>query len=227
MKRFIFFILLIYTFSGVAQKRASLVFFTSDKSKFTVISDSVKINATAKSKVKLDSLFEQSYEIKIIFENNDEISARIYPKRCFQVSYVIRIGDFERKLLWFGEKKIQNCNVSKNESAKNETADAYQKNCNGKMSVSDFNSLKKLINNTDLESDKLKVAKTAISKTCITSRQARTLASLFDFEETKISFAKFAHERVIDKQKFSMINDVFNFASSIRKLNEYFKAKGK
>lgn len=210
----------------VAQKKACLIFFTSDNTKFKIISNGIEVNNIPKSKVKLDSLFEQSYEIRIIFDKDDEIKERIYPKQCYQVSYVVKIADFERKLYWFGENKIRNCNIKPNVKLQDSVL-MIQKHCAGQMSDAEFNALKIGIKNTDLENDKLKLAKIKVSKTCLKSRQARTIAALFDFEETKVAFAKFVYKRIIDKQKFSMINDVFDFASSIRELNKYIKAVNK
>lgn len=44
-------------------------------------------------------------------------------------------------------------------------------------------------------------------------------------ESDKLEYAKFAYNYCIDKNNYWEINDVFNFSSSVDKLNEYISTK--
>jgi hypothetical protein len=48
---------------------------------------------------------------------------------------------------------------------------------------------------------------------------------LFSFEESKMEFAKAAHEKCSDKQNYWKLNDAFTFESSIDELNEFLQTK--
>jgi hypothetical protein len=45
--------------------------------------------------------------------------------------------------------------------------------------------------------------------------------TLFDFENTKLDFAKFAYDRTYDRANYYKVNDAFEFESSIEDLNRY------
>jgi hypothetical protein len=46
---------------------------------------------------------------------------------------------------------------------------------------------------------------------------------LFSFEATKLEFAKYAYNKVSDKENYYLVNDAFQFESSIEELNENIK----
>jgi hypothetical protein len=44
---------------------------------------------------------------------------------------------------------------------------------------------------------------------------------LFDFESTRLTFAKFAYKYTFDKGNYYKVNDAFQFESSIEELNQF------
>ncbi|HPD54724.1 MAG TPA: DUF4476 domain-containing protein, partial [Bacteroidia bacterium] len=71
------------------------------------------------------------------------------------------------------------------------------------------------------ENTKLTIAKQVIQNNCLTADQVRETMTLFDFENTKLDFAKFAYDRTYDRANYYKVNDAFEFESSIEDLNRY------
>lgn len=90
----------------------------------------------------------------------------------------------------------------------------------------EFMQLKSSIANKSFESSKLQIAKQALAGNYFSSAQVADLMREFDFETTRLDFAKSAYPRVIDKQNYYQVNNGFTFESSIQDLNQYI-AMGK
>lgn len=89
------------------------------------------------------------------------------------------------------------------------------------MDASSFANARNSIASNSFESTKLQVAKQILGSNCFTSMQVREVMTLFSFESSRLEFAKFAYPSVPDKQNFYLVNDVFNFESSIGELNQF------
>ncbi|MFZ4399516.1 MAG: DUF4476 domain-containing protein [Bacteroidales bacterium] len=95
--------------------------------------------------------------------------------------------------------------------------------CNYPMSFENYASVKSSIASKSFEDSKMIIAKQVISNNCLTTNQIKGIVKLFDFETTKLDLAKFAYGYVYDKGNYYQINDVFDFESSIKDLNDYMK----
>jgi len=95
--------------------------------------------------------------------------------------------------------------------------------CNNPMSNQGFANAKKSISSKSFESSKITVAKQVISNNCLTVSQVKEIVKLFDFESSKLEIAKFAYGYTYDKGNYYLLNDVFDFESSIDELNSYIK----
>ncbi len=93
--------------------------------------------------------------------------------------------------------------------------------CNWPVENRDFLRMKQSINSKDFSSDKLRVAKQIINSNCLTAQQVKEIVSLFDFESEKLEFAKYAYKHTFDINNYYIINDAFEFSSSIEKLDNY------
>ncbi|GAB4285365.1 MAG: hypothetical protein Kow0068_10740 [Marinilabiliales bacterium] len=93
--------------------------------------------------------------------------------------------------------------------------------CPVPMDPAVFNTAKTSIMTKTFEDDKLTVAKQIVSSNCLLSSQVKELTMLFDFEETKLDFAKFAYHYTYDLGNYFMVNDAFEYSSSIDELNNY------
>jgi len=89
------------------------------------------------------------------------------------------------------------------------------------MNSENFFQLKQVIANRWFDSSKLESAKLALNQNYISSSQLYELMMLLDFESSKLDLAKYAYERVIDKQNVFRIYNAFDFDSSISSFNHY------
>ena len=91
--------------------------------------------------------------------------------------------------------------------------------CPWPMSEGDFGSAVNSIRSKDFEDSKLTVAKQVAGSNCLFASQVRDIMMAFDFEQTKLDFAKFAYGRTYDVNNYYKVNDAFEFESSIEELN--------
>jgi hypothetical protein len=98
-------------------------------------------------------------------------------------------------------------------------------NCPWPMSDSDFADAKSSIGSKDFEDSKLTLAKQVTKSNCLDSKQIKGIMNLFDFEDTKLEYAKFAYDYVYDVNNFYKVNDAFEFEMTIDELNEYIENK--
>lgn len=96
--------------------------------------------------------------------------------------------------------------------------------CPWPMNPQNFQRAKQTISNTDFSSDKQTIAKQIVSSNCLTAQQVKEIAALFDFEKDKLEFAKFAYKYTYDIENYFIINDIFDFSSSIQELNNYINS---
>ena len=96
--------------------------------------------------------------------------------------------------------------------------------CPVPMSDIDFNQAKNTIESKDFESSKLTIAKQIVNSNCLLSSQIKQIVKLFDFEDTKLQFAKYAYKHTYDISNYYKINDVFEFESTIDELNNYINS---
>jgi hypothetical protein len=96
--------------------------------------------------------------------------------------------------------------------------------CNGApMSPQSFNQAKSSIKSKTFADSKMALAKQVTSTNCLTSNQAKEITELFNFESDRLDFAKSVYRSVYDLDNFYIINDAFQFESSIEELDQYIK----
>lgn len=113
----------------------------------------------------------------------------------------------------YGEYNNSNCNAPK--------APAFLV-----MGDNEFRALEYTIANTAFESNRLMIAKQAITNNYLTSAQVADLMRLMSYESSKLELAKSAYLYTIDKQNYFLVNKAFNFGSSVYALNKYINSIG-
>lgn len=84
----------------------------------------------------------------------------------------------------------------------------------------EFEQMKASIKAKAYEDSKLTMAKQITKSKCLKSSQVREIMKLFSYESTRLEFAKFAYNKVIDKDNYYLVNDAFQYETSIEELNE-------
>jgi hypothetical protein len=94
-------------------------------------------------------------------------------------------------------------------------------NCEFPISNSEFESIFASISDKDFEDTQLKTAKQIAKAKCLKSIQIKEIMDIFDFDDSKLDFAKYAYEYVFDPDNYYQVNDSFEFESSIEDLQDF------
>ena len=86
--------------------------------------------------------------------------------------------------------------------------------CPNPMNDGEFGNVINSISRNDFENTKLSMAKQIIGSRCVTSAQVRSVMQAFEFENSKLEFAKFAYRNTYDIDNYFMVNDAFEFENS-------------
>ena len=116
--------------------------------------------------------------------------------------------------------------VSSSSSNTTTNTDTRGSKCNGwPMKATDFSAAKKSINEASFEESKLSTAKSIASSNCLSSEQVTEICKLFSFEESKLTFAKYAYKHTTDPSNYFKVNTVFSFDASREELNNYISGE--
>jgi len=89
------------------------------------------------------------------------------------------------------------------------------------IAPADFEAAKETVRQSDFEATKLSTAKQIALANCMYADQITDMCRLFDFENSKLDFAKTAYNRCIDKSNYFKVNSVFEFDNSKGELSKY------
>ncbi len=93
--------------------------------------------------------------------------------------------------------------------------------CEGVMSESSYQKAKRSIEKKDFADDKMTLARQVTRSNCLLTDQVKGIVELFDFEDDRVQYAKFAYSHTYDQGNYYRINDSFEFSSSVDELEEY------
>lgn len=116
-----------------------------------------------------------------------------------------------------------NIGTTGNTSTGTNTTVGTSTNCYTPMGTTDFSSMKKSISSKSFADSKMQVAQQATKGSCLTALQIKEVMELFDYEENRLDYAKFAYAYCVDKNNYYKVNDAFKFESSIEELNAFIK----
>jgi hypothetical protein len=97
--------------------------------------------------------------------------------------------------------------------------------CLEPMSQAMFSQARASVQAKTFDETRLSQSKTIASANCLSAAQIRDLCGAFDFEATKLDFAKHAWSHCADKQNYFLVNDVFTFSASVDELNGYIGSR--
>ncbi|MGV9011264.1 MAG: DUF4476 domain-containing protein [Flavobacteriales bacterium] len=98
-------------------------------------------------------------------------------------------------------------------------------NCRQSMSVEAFGSAKKKIEDLSFEAGRLAMAKQVGASNCLTTRQVMEVLDLFNFEDSRLDFAKFAYDHVTDTGNYYQVSAKLKFSGSVETLNSYLQTR--
>jgi hypothetical protein len=91
------------------------------------------------------------------------------------------------------------------------------------MSDYDFSQAKETLRREWFENTRVTTAKQVIDGNYFSAAQVKDLLQLFTFENNKLDLAKYAYQRVADKNNYFIINDLFTFGNSREELDRYIR----
>ncbi|TXK52907.1 DUF4476 domain-containing protein [Pontibacter qinzhouensis] len=97
--------------------------------------------------------------------------------------------------------------------------------CQNAITRYDFDKLLESIKARELESTKLTIAREAVRSNSITSEDLKELLEQFEYEGSRVEFAKFAYERICDKERFYYVYDAFKFDTSIQEMEKFINSR--
>jgi hypothetical protein len=97
--------------------------------------------------------------------------------------------------------------------------------CASAMSKDAFATAKNNISGKSFEDSKLTVAKQIAKSNCLTAQQISEILKVFGFEDTRLDFAKYAYDFCYNQNEYYLINESFQFESTIEELDAYLATK--
>lgn len=97
--------------------------------------------------------------------------------------------------------------------------------CSKPMDKGDFDQFKQSLTSKNFEDSKLTLAKQVAETNCLTCTQIKDILLLFNFESTRLEFAKWSFPKVYDPGNYFKLNDAFKFESSVEELEQYVRQR--
>jgi hypothetical protein len=97
--------------------------------------------------------------------------------------------------------------------------------CRSAMASGEFDGVKRSIAGKSFEDSKFTLAKQVTKANCLSAAQVKEVMELFDFEETRLDFAKFAYDYTVDQSNYYKVNDAFQFEMTIDELDTFIQSR--
>ncbi|MBN2664657.1 MAG: DUF4476 domain-containing protein [Bacteroidales bacterium] len=231
MKKILFlFIFLIPAIFANAQFTSDMVFFSSTNQNFFVTIDNARVNSYPANKVRVNDISAGIHNILVTIPNNAKtmLVLPVNVPENVELAVVVsqnQLGVFFLETFVAIDYSSNSLNTDPTivplPPDQNNTSSGF---CDAPMDQNAFNTALFALKNQDFDSDKLIVAKQIASTNCLLSEQVKTIMLDFDFESSKIDFAQFAYSHTFDPQNYYLVNEAFDFSSSIDKLNDYISS---
>ncbi len=232
MKKLIYYLILaIIPLFANAQFTSDLVVFNPYGDAFKIyMGKKTAVNNYYANKVRVNDIQSGQYQLKISFQNNniEQISQQVFiPENTEVAAAIHKNNDGYYYLEIFNAiKYVDNSLV--NDNVEPDENEDYLENprgfCEYPMEDAAFNDALQTIKDQDYDGDKLTIAQQIALSNCLLAKQIKQIIQQFDYESSKLDFAKFAYKHTYDPNNYFMINDAFGFSSSIQKLNDYISS---
>ncbi len=95
------------------------------------------------------------------------------------------------------------------------------------MDPAAFADAKKSIAGASFEDTKLSTAKTIFASNYLNVSQVAEISNMFNFEDNKMAFVKFAYKRTVDPNNYFKLGSVFRFDANKQELNNFINSGGR
>ena len=97
--------------------------------------------------------------------------------------------------------------------------------CRNLMTAEEMEHLLQTLRSRDSESIKQNIARDAVRNGSIAAEDLKRVLQEFEYENSRVEFAKFAYEYLCDREHFYYIYDLFRFDSSVQELEQYSRRR--
>jgi hypothetical protein len=97
--------------------------------------------------------------------------------------------------------------------------------CPWPMDENQFANAKRSVESKSFDDAKMTVAKQITGSNCLTADQVRRMMAEMSFESAKLEYAKFAYNKTFDIGNYYVLNDAFDFSSSVEELNNHINGQ--
>jgi hypothetical protein len=118
----------------------------------------------------------------------------------------------------------QSENAALHVSADTETNNNQSAGCNP-MPASDFKDASNSIRAKTFEDSKITLAKQIIKSNCLRADQIKEIMAIMEYEDSRLTLAKFAYQYCYDPNNYYKVNDAFEYEMTIEELDEYIEAQ--
>ncbi|MEZ5015856.1 MAG: DUF4476 domain-containing protein [Flavipsychrobacter sp.] len=91
------------------------------------------------------------------------------------------------------------------------------------VSMNDIKELETLVKGKVTDTDKLKMLKRALKDERYYVMDVKTMMTWLSFESSRLDFAKWSYNKVLNPESYWKLDDAFNFSSSTDELHDYIK----
>jgi len=102
---------------------------------------------------------------------------------------------------------------------------AQSTDCDQAISDQHFNNKYQLIKSKQNDNSRLQISKQLLRSSCLSSKQVKEIAFLFEEDIIRLKFTRAAYKRTIDKENFYDVFDTFIYFSNAFRLYDYIKIK--
>ncbi len=93
------------------------------------------------------------------------------------------------------------------------------------FSSRDMQTLEDRVQDRMHNTDKVKLMKSVLNDRTYTTEQVRTMLEWLSFDDSKLDFATWAYNNVVDKKNYWKLEDTFSFSSTKDKFSDYITAR--
>lgn len=102
-------------------------------------------------------------------------------------------------------------------------APVVREGCTTPMSSSDFGKAKQSIVNKSYSEEKMTIFNQILRANCVSVSQVIGFMELFTYEADKLTAAKNAYKKTVDKGNYYQVNDAFTYSASVTELNAFLE----
>jgi hypothetical protein len=97
--------------------------------------------------------------------------------------------------------------------------------CSVPMAPGAYDKMKKSVEEKPFSDTKMSTAKIATKNSCLSSAQIKGICQLFNMDDDKLAYAKYAYDYCVDKSNYYTVSEIFSFSSTTDSFNKFLESK--